>query len=382
MRVYSAQSANDAWKEVAHELLSDTAISCVGSRLGATREFLHTVIELSNPRDRWVVARTPALNPAFALAEVVWLLAGRSDIAFLTHWFPQYPKYVGCDPQQCGAYGERLRRRFGLDQIKRAYLALRNNPTSRQVVLQIWSASDDLPDQFGRPKSSDVPCNLVSTLKVRQNRLEWLQLVRSNDIDRGVPHNFIQFTILQELMAGWLGIEVGSYVHIADSVHWYAEHSRRMGIDDNVVAAENEDRFAQSFEQSMRAFAALARRMDHIIDARQNNRSPALRDDGTLPKAFENVFAVIAADDARRFGENDRAEQIIARCDNPALLQVWRRWLARISLTRLQRGIGLSRAMPATSRLSHAPEDPLRSAPRADRGDLQPFVKYAAAQDR
>ena len=330
MRVYSADSANEVWKRLARDLLDVGEVDEVDSRLGATQEFLHATVEVSDPGRRWVVARTPAMNPAFALAEVVWLIAGRDDTKFLAHWFPQYPEYVGCSLRQQGAYGVRLRRFGGVDQIQRAYLALRDNPTSRQVVLQIWDAGSDLPDHSGRPSSSDVPCNLLSSLKVRRDRLEWLQVVRSNDIDRGLPHNFIQFTILQELMAGWLGLELGSYVHVIDSVHWYPELSSRMGIDDHVIPAENSDRFEGSFETSMQAFGVLEGRMDRIIWARQAGVLPRYDRDELLAAPYENMFAIIAADDARRYGDFDMAEALVARCDNPALRQLWARWVDRV----------------------------------------------------
>jgi thymidylate synthase len=45
--------------------------------------------------------------------------------------------------------------------------------------------------------------------------------MRSNDLFKGLPYNLIQFTTLQEIIAGWLRIEVGSYNHISDSLHLY-----------------------------------------------------------------------------------------------------------------------------------------------------------------
>jgi thymidylate synthase len=157
-----------------------------------------------------------------------------------------------------------------------------------------------------------------------------LQVVRSNDIDRGLPHNLIQFTVLQELMAGWLGLEVGKYVHVMDSVHFYPELSDRMAVDDQVIPARNTDRFEEPYETSIRAFAALAARMDRIIDARQSGTSPRYGGDQWLPRAYENMFAIIAADDARRHGNREIAEALVEQCDNPALRQLWTRWVERV----------------------------------------------------
>src|SRR5680860_994578 len=99
-----------------------------------------------------------------------------------------------------------------LDQVRTAYEALIHSPHSRQVVLQIWDSKRELANPS--PRSADVPCNLLSHLMIRNDRLEWLPVMRSNDLIWGTPLNFVQFTCLQEIMAGWLGVEVGSYVHM------------------------------------------------------------------------------------------------------------------------------------------------------------------------
>jgi len=324
MTVYGAAFANEAWKQAARELLAEAG-NDVQSRLGRTREMLHTLFRISDPRQRWVVARLPSMNPAFALAEVVWILSGRNDTSFLAHWFPRYPSYVGGDQQQYGAYGQRLRSESGLDQIVRAYEALRSNPASRQVVLQIWSAGLDLPTSDGGPRSGDVPCNLVSCLKVRGNRLYWLQVSRSGDLDRGLPHNIVQFTFLHELFAGWLGLEVGEYVHVVDSLHWYVDSSSRLRIDEEVVPAPNTDRLHGSLEESLSAFERLATGMDNLVAGAPSERTLG------LPKEYENIYRIVAADSERRSGRLADASRLIADCDNPAYVQLWDRWITRVS---------------------------------------------------
>lgn len=49
--------------------------------------------------------------------------------------------------------------------------------------------------------------------------------MRSNDMIWGMPCNFVHFTTFQEIFAGWLGVEVGSYNHISDSLHIYGYHA-------------------------------------------------------------------------------------------------------------------------------------------------------------
>jgi len=62
---------------------------------------------------------------------------------------------------------------------------------------------------------------VVALCVVQYARLEWSQIMRSNDIFKGLPYNFIQFTTLQEVLASWIGVVPGVYTHYADSLHLY-----------------------------------------------------------------------------------------------------------------------------------------------------------------
>jgi thymidylate synthase len=47
--------------------------------------------------------------------------------------------------------------------------------------------------------------------------------LRSNDAYWGLPHDAFCFTMLQEMMARRLGVEVGEYLHYAGSMHVYGK---------------------------------------------------------------------------------------------------------------------------------------------------------------
>ncbi len=332
MRLFQGRTANDAWSEAAAVFLAEGETQEQASRSGSTREILHAAFAIRDPLERWVLARRPAINPAFAIAETVWILAGREDSALPNHWNPGLPKYTGAGERYHGAYGHRLRRRFGFDQLERAYLALKNNPVSRQVVLQIWDPRTDLPDEEGQPAARDVPCNVLSMLKVRDGTLEWTQVMRSNDLFRGVPYNFVQFTVLQEVMAGWLDLELGSYDHLSDSLHVYEDDFGALkGFDGRVEIAPNTDSLRLPKEESDGAFAALERCLDAMTDDRlTEGRMRELIEGDDLPEAFKNLLRVAAADSARRRGWGGLSEAAAGECTNGALLQVWEGWSSKI----------------------------------------------------
>ena len=327
LKIFSSDSANNVWK-AAFTALTKEEKPQLESRLGLATEIRPAILQIQNPLNRWVVARVPELNPAFALAEVIWILAGRDDTAFLEHWFSRYAKFVGGSGTQHAAYGARLRRHFRLDQLGRAYEALRSKETSRQVVLQIWSAYDDLPNTDGTPRAGDIPCNICSCLKVRNRQLHWLQVMRSNDVDRGLPHNIIQFTMLQEILAGWLDLEVGDYTHIADSLHFYTT-DRESRIDDIVEPIVSQNRFKLGFADTAMQLQILVNWLDELRVGSVSREQMIDKVDG-VSGAFDDIRLVLVADHLRKLKEFERASSVMARCTNPAYVQCWDRWLNRL----------------------------------------------------
>ena len=334
MNLFVGSTANEAWLCAASALRGDEAVPIEG-RGGRARELLHAAFEVRNPRERWVHGREPAMNPAFAIAEFVWIIAGRDDSAFVDFWNPALPRFAGNVDVYHGAYGARLRRRFGFDQLARAAEALASNAATRQVVLQIWDPTSDMPHADGEPAALDIPCNVSSLLKVRSGKLEWLQVIRSNDIFLGVPHNFVQFMTLQEVLAGWIGVDVGTYVQVSDSLHVYERDRVALAASDDTTPAVNTDRFVEPRTNSLAYFRALATAMDEMRLADCSAvRCVELALQLDAPAAYLNCAFVVAADAARRHGGEDEAQRVMDECSNPMLRRLWSRWLERCSRRR------------------------------------------------
>lgn len=330
----TGRTADEVWLAAARSLRDPGSTTVdLESRGGPTSECLHVALCLENPLERWVPSRIPAINPAFAIAEVFWILAGRDDAAFLTAWNSALPKFVGPEPILHGAYGARLRRSFGVDQLAAAYDALRQNRSTRQVVLQIWSAADDLPLGTGAPRSQDIPCNVCASLKIRDGRLFWLQVMRSNDLVRGLPYNFVQFTTLQEVMAGWLGVGVGEYMHVADSLHVYRadleggiDTIHESGEQNSDTLAIPRDEFESVLPTMVNGIAICADRGTRVTDLHSLIRSVP------VPNGYRNLLSVVAAEAARRRRWHEDAHSLIELCANPILAVLWRRWNRRFAV--------------------------------------------------
>lgn len=331
MNVFSAPSADLAWRQAADVVIRRSGTHVVGSRNGQAVELVHATVSIDNPRARWVASRLPAMNIALAIAEVVQIIAGGNDVRFLEHFYPGYGKYVGRQAVAAGAYGERLRGRWGFDQLARAAESLIANGESRQVVLSIWDARADLPIEGGQPRSGDVPCNVLSCLRLVGDRLHWLQTCRSNDLFRGLPFNVVQFTCLQEVVAGWIGADLGRYSHVISSLHGYVESFDAFRIDPSVptVAQSNDIRLP-------RADAEVAwRRLFDLTEellAKPGNGRPTLpsTEDASDLGPLQAMYWILVAEHARRRGWSDESQEAAQKCQDPALSVMWQKWIARV----------------------------------------------------
>ncbi len=331
VNLFEGTSADDVWNQAKEKLCDKSAVLHHAGRGGLTFEILHAIFSISDPKQRWIVSRNPAINPAFAIAEVVWILNGRNDSTLVNYWNSQLSKYTGETENYHGAYGFRLRQHFEMDQVERAYKALCASPGSRQIALQIWDPRVDLPDIFGDPTNQDIPCNMSSLLKIREGKLDWTQIVRSNDLFRGVPYNFVQFSTLQEIFAGWLGVEVGSFTQLSDSLHLYQRDYAATQNSTPIVVLSNSDSLALPWGESWVMWQTMLRTMEEMMNESINEQKMFdLVMNADLKIAFKNLLYVVAAEAARRRKWFEIVSTFSDYCVNPVLVQAWNQWWVRM----------------------------------------------------
>lgn len=55
-----------------------------------------------------------------------------------------------------------------------------------------------------------------------------------------MPYNFIQFTTLQEIIAGWLNLDIGEYFYFTDSLHVYKSDLEKFSLRGKNILSENQ----------------------------------------------------------------------------------------------------------------------------------------------
>lgn len=217
MITLTGDSANELYAAACHTVSRDGV--AVSPRGMATAEVLGVHLCLTDPRRR-LVDLPPArvINPAFAVAETLWILSG-SDEPWIFQYNRALTRYTD-DGRLQGAYGPRMRRWRGrVDQLDQVRRVLIRDPDSRQAVIQLFD-----PDHDTRGHR-DVPCTLNYRFFLRGGRLHMHTTMRSQDLWLGFPYDIFAATVLHELLAGWLGVELGHYHHFVDSLHLYDKHT-------------------------------------------------------------------------------------------------------------------------------------------------------------
>lgn len=187
---------------------------------GPNHELRGVMLQLTKPRAR--LSRSESRGKVFsALGELIWYLSGSNDTNQITHYISPYSAYDE-DGVIFGGYGPRLR--GGADQLTTVIGLLREKPSTRRAVIQLFEGADLLEPH------KDVPCTCSLQFLSRAEGLDLIVCMRSNDAFIGLPHDVFCFSMIQELVARCVGVEVGQYVHVAGSLHLYeadAKDARR-----------------------------------------------------------------------------------------------------------------------------------------------------------
>lgn len=156
------------------------------------------------------------------IAEQIWFVSGaRKPEIFLRDYTRIWDDFTNPGDVVTVAYGYRWRRHFGRDQLEMLVDLLYNDPSSRHGVVVTW---DPTSDGLGGVNKGNVPCPYTYTVNIIGGRLNFMNIVRSNDMILGFPHDVAGFALLQLMLAQKLKVKPGVYSHIIANAHVYDIH--------------------------------------------------------------------------------------------------------------------------------------------------------------
>ena len=184
------------------------------------REIRNRLTVLRKPLERCLFMPGRGNSVFAAIAETVWVVAGRNDVDWLKTYVPRAPDYSddGGHTWRAG-YGPRLRNWNGVDQLKEVRDLIRGESGTRRAAMGLFDPASDFI------ASKDIPCNNWLHWLVRDGNLHLNVAVRSNDAMWGFSGiNAFEWSVLHQMMAYWCTTPVGDETFFASSFHLYKRH--------------------------------------------------------------------------------------------------------------------------------------------------------------
>ncbi len=143
----------------------------------------------------------------------IWTANAQSD-----YWKPK-AKFEGDLGRIYGVQWRKWKSSDGkeIDQLANAIKAIKENPTSRRIIVTAWNPGD-------LDKMSLPPCHAFFQFFVANGKLSLQMYQRSCDMFLGVPFNIASYSLLLHMVAQVTNLKAGDFVHVLADSHIYHNH--------------------------------------------------------------------------------------------------------------------------------------------------------------
>ena len=217
---FRAVSVNHALPQLLDLLLQEKTR---GSRNGRMKELGPVSITIEKPWLRYVSVAERKVSLPAQIAETMWVLSGRNDVEWLSHYLPRAKDFSDDGTTWSGGYGPSLRA-WGpdrVDQLWHVVELLREDVETRRAVISLYDPARDTALGL-----KDVPCNNWLSFRVgNDGRLHLNVATRSNDIIWGWSGiNTFEWSVLLAVVCALTGLAQGTIRYNITSLHLYERH--------------------------------------------------------------------------------------------------------------------------------------------------------------
>ena len=182
-----------------------------------------------NLEDGFPVLTTKKLHLKSIIHELLWFLAGDTNIKYLTkNGVRIWNEWADENGDLGHIYGYQWRSwptpdGGHVDQIAELVDSIKNNPDSRRHLVSAWNVGE-----LG--KMNLPPCHLLFQFYVADGKLSCQLYQRSCDVFLGVPFNIASYALLTLMMAQVTGLKPGDFVWTGGDVHIYQNHFEQVQL--------------------------------------------------------------------------------------------------------------------------------------------------------
>lgn len=224
----NCRTIDEAW-EFWYEQISCMAKSgnTESSRDGAVvGEILNAVTTIADPTRCILKHPIRKLPMRYCIGELLWYLSGNPRLSAIQLYTNAWDRMSDDGKTVNSNYGYIIQNGWDenmdeysqakFDQMKMCEELLRQDPNTRQAVIHIKGQRNVIENP-----TKDLNCTVCLQFFIREGKLYMTTYMRSNDLWMGFPNDVFQFTCMQIYLAMRLNVGLGSYTHIAGSLHLY-----------------------------------------------------------------------------------------------------------------------------------------------------------------
>ena len=112
--------------------------------------------------------------------------------------------------------------KLGIDQLQNVIDLIKNDPTSRRIILSAWNPID--LDKMALP-----PCHVMIQFSIDKEFLDAQMYQRSGDMFLGVPFNIASYSLLMHIIGSITGYTPRYFHHVLGDAHIYMNHIDAIG---------------------------------------------------------------------------------------------------------------------------------------------------------
>lgn len=206
---FKAQTIQEVYKNVINYLLNSKKVD------NNTREIENAILIIEEPSLENISFPFRNISKKYSNAELKWYWTGDNSCSEIGKYAKMWLTLSDDGITNNSAYGYILFKKYGFNQLEQIIELLSKDKTSRRAVLNISDPS------INRIQTKDMQCTIAIQFLVRDEKINMTVYMRSNDVYFGLPYDYIFFETIHQYLCKRLHLDVGTYTHIATSLHMY-----------------------------------------------------------------------------------------------------------------------------------------------------------------
>lgn len=218
--VVNAKTADDAWLQWIDKIDRKQILAQYSRDGNVVYEVVNATTIIEDPTRCIMLNKVRKMPVRYAVGEMLWYMSGNTRVSAIKNYSDVWKRMSDDGETVNSNYGYCMQKKFGFNQIEYVEKLLRFQPNTRQAVIHIKTADNR--------ESKDVNCTIALQFFIRDMKLYMTVYMRSNDLWMGFPFDVFQFANLQVYLSMRLGVELGTYTHVASSLHLYERNYNEM----------------------------------------------------------------------------------------------------------------------------------------------------------